>query len=452
MTDSNRILLVTHGGTSSRAGQVQRLSQAHVRIGRRPDNDIVFNPETDRAVSGHHAEITVVFSEERVVIRDLGSNNGTTLNGSPVEGEISATLPCDIRLGLNGPTLRLDWEVPTPAPLLPLTASGPEKSGIGAQTLERAIQTASLRERHRGRRALIALSGSLIIVFIVVWAAIDRHQAELKSEQLARLAGESSLKKDVAATKLVADKAGDRWSTLAKQYRESIFLCVAEDPAKNEGGIGTAFVVAHNVLATNAHVAKMLQEMPQTGVIQNHTGRSFAIKRLAIHPDFTTPMSPDVALIEIELEGATLTPMPLADWKDLQAMEVGTELGTLGYPGELGEAYFSGESEQFLGAVATFKTGRIGRMVNYDMAATGWNDCKVIQHSASLTGGTSGSPMFTSDGKVVALNNAGLDQEVMVSVEGAGVSPMRMANPAQIGLAVRVDVLREFMAKPTWAK
>jgi hypothetical protein len=46
------------------------------RMGRLPDNDIVFN---DKRVSRHHAE--VVENSGRWVLRDIGSTNGTAVNG-----------------------------------------------------------------------------------------------------------------------------------------------------------------------------------------------------------------------------------------------------------------------------------------------------------------------------------------------------------------------------------
>jgi len=64
------------------AGKVTEfpLPTGETRIGRSPDSDLVL---PSRAVSRQHAGITV--SEDgRAVVRDLGSHNGTFLNGQPV--------------------------------------------------------------------------------------------------------------------------------------------------------------------------------------------------------------------------------------------------------------------------------------------------------------------------------------------------------------------------------
>lgn len=59
-------------------------------IGRMPDNDIQMD---DAAVSGHHAELSLLANEylddhNDVYILDLGSTNGTKVNGHPVEKQM----------------------------------------------------------------------------------------------------------------------------------------------------------------------------------------------------------------------------------------------------------------------------------------------------------------------------------------------------------------------------
>ena len=49
-------------------------------IGRAQDNDIIFGEKT---VSGHHAKIVV--DGDRFMIKDLGSTNGTRVNGESVK-------------------------------------------------------------------------------------------------------------------------------------------------------------------------------------------------------------------------------------------------------------------------------------------------------------------------------------------------------------------------------
>jgi pSer/pThr/pTyr-binding forkhead associated (FHA) protein len=64
------------------SGKDYELDMATISIGRSTDNQIVFASDS---VSRHHALIT--FSGGVYVLRDLGSKNGTRVNGQPLSGE-----------------------------------------------------------------------------------------------------------------------------------------------------------------------------------------------------------------------------------------------------------------------------------------------------------------------------------------------------------------------------
>lgn len=74
----NRYVLEILDG--DQAGTVVEAGATRLLIGRKPDCDLVLR---DDKCSGHHAEI--VFEDGRHVLRDLGSTNGTTLDGRPVQ-------------------------------------------------------------------------------------------------------------------------------------------------------------------------------------------------------------------------------------------------------------------------------------------------------------------------------------------------------------------------------
>src|SRR5512141_3145756 len=56
-----------------------RLDRERITIGRRPDNDVCL---AQPAVSGEHAAVVTILSDS--FLEDLGSTNGTLVNGSPV--------------------------------------------------------------------------------------------------------------------------------------------------------------------------------------------------------------------------------------------------------------------------------------------------------------------------------------------------------------------------------
>ncbi|MHA3773776.1 protein kinase domain-containing protein [Verrucomicrobiota bacterium sgz303538] len=66
-------------------------------IGHDRKNEIVVDEDS---ISGTHARLTVV-SDTEMFIEDLGSANGTYVNGAPVEGHTPVTLSCVIHLGQN---------------------------------------------------------------------------------------------------------------------------------------------------------------------------------------------------------------------------------------------------------------------------------------------------------------------------------------------------------------
>lgn len=73
-----RFSLIFEGG--SRDGESIPLRAPGLKIGRKPGNDLVLD---DANASGAHAEI--VFEGDRVLLRDLGSTNGTILDGRKIE-------------------------------------------------------------------------------------------------------------------------------------------------------------------------------------------------------------------------------------------------------------------------------------------------------------------------------------------------------------------------------
>jgi pSer/pThr/pTyr-binding forkhead associated (FHA) protein len=69
-------------GLTLPTGQRIELHEGHYIIGRHLENDIVLN---DTNVSRRHAEFVCAAGE--VVVRDMGSTNGTKVNGVVVNGE-----------------------------------------------------------------------------------------------------------------------------------------------------------------------------------------------------------------------------------------------------------------------------------------------------------------------------------------------------------------------------
>lgn len=95
------LVLQGEGGTGSRAVAI---GTRHLALGRGPDNDLVVpSPQ----VSRHHAIVWA--SEDQVMLRDLGSANGTFLDGERVTDTVVVPYGAEIRLG---PDVRLSVRPP----------------------------------------------------------------------------------------------------------------------------------------------------------------------------------------------------------------------------------------------------------------------------------------------------------------------------------------------------
>lgn len=76
-------------------GKRHNLKNSHVKIGRSPSNEIVISG--DDHISRHHAWIT--YEEDQFWVADLGSTNGTLLNGKPVQRRESLSSGDKIKVG-----------------------------------------------------------------------------------------------------------------------------------------------------------------------------------------------------------------------------------------------------------------------------------------------------------------------------------------------------------------
>lgn len=87
------------------AGRVRELDQDVVRFGRLPSNDFAFDPHADLDASGNHAEIRR--EGARYVLLDVGSRNGTLVNGRPVQRHVLEGGE-EIEFGTGGPRVRVE--------------------------------------------------------------------------------------------------------------------------------------------------------------------------------------------------------------------------------------------------------------------------------------------------------------------------------------------------------
>ncbi len=476
------------------AGDEQRhFDQACVRLGRSPDNDIVFDNEAE--ISSHHAELRL--EDDKLIVYDMGAKNGVYLNGKRIEDSAVVSQRVELRLGPHGPQMHCHGLHPDGSTMLvasPDLLEDAPKQGIGAETLEIALKDVKRSAQRRLYVVIVLLLGISAVIAYAIFnkfnyqedvIATQQHQAQMQQqqtqEQITALLQEiderdRKVREAIAKSELseedryelikdaeaqlrkleqrlvniqsnVQQHENKNWVRIHNEIKSSVFLCVAINPDTGSVGIGTAFLIDDKgILATNAHVVQLLRAMSERYVIQNETGKLFKIKRTAHNPLFVTLNSADVGIIELEIEDHTTLPQALtfAQDQELFELQVGSRLGTLGFPGELQSQYLDKSSEEeFPGAVATFKQGWIGRITDYKGKIQDRSKNVLIQHSASLSGGTSGSPLFNEEGKVVAISSSSMTSSFKVG----SLRSKQVLSAAQIAFAVRADEIRRFMTK-----
>jgi S1-C subfamily serine protease len=121
--------------TGGRAGITAVFSQDQVSVGRHPASDLPLHADEDLDVSGHHA--VFVRSGTRWAVRDVGSRNGTLVNGHPIRAETVLDDTDQVRLGKDGPQLEIRM-VPDGVP-----DRKPEPAAASAQAGARALRQTS---------------------------------------------------------------------------------------------------------------------------------------------------------------------------------------------------------------------------------------------------------------------------------------------------------------------
>lgn len=214
-----RIIIRHLGG--SKVNQVEQFpvdSFSELTIGREPGATILFDALRDDAVSRKHAVIKVEPGDPpHFKLSDLGSSNGTLLNGERISGE-TELLPTDtIELGAGGPKFVFDVE-PRPSNLVARTrvintggspatrvidAAGTAprttaaaamptepvtRSSIGRNTVMRMIS-----EQHQttNRIVMYALAGVLVVIGLVAGALYYTGQSDV-SEQVKQVAEQNA--------------------------------------------------------------------------------------------------------------------------------------------------------------------------------------------------------------------------------------------------------------------
>jgi S1-C subfamily serine protease len=159
----------------SRAGERVTLSASPVSIGRHPSNDIRFDPALDLVVSARHA--VLIRDGRGWYVRDVGSTNGTWVNGQRISGDCPLRHGDRISFGLNGPVGEITFAGSETA-----VSRTPAAGHANPSTVERLrVEVARRTRLFRGVVAVLVAT-----VALVVWATLSaesRQQADWDRER-----------------------------------------------------------------------------------------------------------------------------------------------------------------------------------------------------------------------------------------------------------------------------
>ena len=176
--DQRQLQLVVHAGPL--AGKGYPITSQMLTFGRDPDNDITLD---DNEVSRHHARL--LQRDDEIILEDLGSTNGTLVNGQLITGQ-HVLQPADIIsigssvFGVRGfaapATMGVTQVAPQKPAVLPRTPSPPPAPPAAAapQSPPRAKPSSRPAPPAAGgsKLSVVAIGGIVALVLFIVFAAI----------------------------------------------------------------------------------------------------------------------------------------------------------------------------------------------------------------------------------------------------------------------------------------
>ena len=425
-----RITLTVTAG--ARTGLSKQFDQAYIGLGRHPQSDLQFHPEKDLDVSTRHAAI--LKSGETWQIRDLGSANGTYVNGEKLTADRQLHTGDQVSLGAKGAvvTVEVAGEAAPPAAATRLSGSTP---GVHAGGTTQRIRAEVAKQTRSLRRATLVLFGLLIVVAGGYFWQKAAYEGKLKAQRAEMIAQVDSL---IHALDTVKVRFGAMQGTLdsAQRITQSLRAQIEEggDPAAmtelrrqldaamaRQRGLraaasvdgahvdsvsgdavalvfvrfpdgkvftGTAFAVRTDAtgsdLITNRHVVTSEQgEDPiEIGVMFNHSNQNFKATLVWKHPNAEV----DMALLHVNIRGGTPVVAGIAD----APPAVGRPIVYIGFPN--GVDLEGMDNVGRTGASATLTAGTISRTTD-----------DLVQIDGYGATGASGSPILDQRGFVVGV-------------------------------------------------
>jgi S1-C subfamily serine protease len=446
--------------SGARAGQVETFQKAYLGLGRHPLSDVRFDAERDLDVSSRHAAI--ITRTDGFVLQDLGSKNGTYVNGQRIEGDHVLRDGDVIGFGAKGPAL--EFHVVEGDAAAEPTATAAAAAGRMSQprqvvpaTAPPAREPPARRPRSRSTTAIIEMAtrpmrrtvaASLVLVIVVVglagfviwrgarerqadiarikaWADSVTAQAQRTAQQfqtevqglreanqqavaeIERLHREltqagsdagtvSRLREQIeqaqARQQLIAGAGAVDYRAISARNQDAVALLIVEF-SDTERFSGTAFAVdSQGTLVTNKHVL--------VGVNGDKMPRRIAVKFSGSRQWFQgrfigTADGADIGVLRVIISGGT--PRVLGLQRDPRSLQRGDPVAIIGYPLGL-DLPMEGQGTDVV-ASPTLTVGTTSKVLP-----------NLVQVDGYGAPGSSGSPIFDHDGRVIAVLYGGVQE------------------------------------------
>ncbi len=427
--------------SGGRAGHREVFDKAYIGLGRHPQSDFRFDPDKDVDASTRHA--AVLKSGDHYVLRDVGSRNGTFVNGHRITSDYDLKPGDRMRFGPNGPEVEFQVvadgaEQVVPAVHAPAGAAAPRATHDAASRPPPAAQpprapsTTSVLRAQVSQQSL-RYRASLVVLAVVVVAAVAvvLWQGRTAQHQVATIGTQlDSLTKELVALRGAQARSDSEASALRAQ------LAVEHDPARlaalqqryaavqqQRHGISEAQGVDWAAInrANARAVAMIYVKFPDDSVF---TGTGFGVsasgllltnKHVVIDHEGHAPVNIAVqfagtrevlrAILERVSDDADIATVQITDsgsypvvrgLKPDSSASVGDPIALLGYP--LGmDTPMGGTSEHPI-VQPTLAPGTIGKILSDSL----------LQLDAYSGTGASGSPILDRQGQVIGIEFGGL--------------------------------------------
>lgn len=314
----------------------------------------------DPGVSREHARITR--KSQTFEIRDLGSRNGTFVNGMPLRGAHLLQPGDEVEIG----------------PFV-LRARPRDNSNtaiiVGRLPQKRAIHPALIAGAGAGVAAVAILSG-------VAFGLSRRGGAPLPATAPA-VAVSTTVPTPPPLTPVPS--SDQIIAEVAQRVRPSVVRIRSR--AGGESGVGTGFVVDDGIVVTNEHVVRG-DPSPTVGLADGREVRGTVLGSDA---------AVDLAVIRIEVQG-----LPVISWGDSDVLRPGERLIAIGYA--LG---LTGEPTVTSGIFSARR----------DLQGQSY-----VQTDTPINKGNSGGPLLNLKGEVIGINSLVVGRNTSVQAQGINLA------------------------------